>query len=49
MSLSPSSLGDFSTTTASFTPEPSLVNAETVAFGGSLLKLSLPLSQSSTM
>ena len=46
---SPSRLGDFNTTTASFTPDPSLVKAETVAFGGSLAKLSLPFAQSSTM
>ena len=49
VSLSPSSFGDFSTTTASRTDDPSFLNPETVAFGGSFAKLSLPLPQSSTI
>src|SRR5262249_41896984 len=40
----PSSLGDFSTTTASPTPFLDLLNAETVALGGYLAKLSGDLS-----
>ena len=47
VSRSPSSLADFSTTTASVTLEPSLENTETVAFGGSLAKL--PVCQIATM
>src|SRR6516165_2607858 len=47
--LSPSSFGFFRTTTASSTPLPSFWKVETVAFGGSFAKLSLPDAQSSTM
>ena len=39
----------FSTTTASRIVEPSLLKADTVAFGGSFAKLSLPVPQSSMM
>jgi ribulose 1,5-bisphosphate carboxylase large subunit-like protein len=42
VSRSPSSFGDFNTTTASATLEPSLLKADTVALGGSLAKLSPP-------
>ena len=41
VSRSPSSFGVFSTTTASRIAEPSLLNADTVAFGGSFAKLSV--------
>ena len=47
MSFSPSSLAAFSTTTASATDEPSLLNTEAVALGGSLAKL--PVRQISTI
>src|SRR5258708_24309169 len=40
----PSSLGDFSTTTASDTPALALLNTETVALGGVVAKLSAALS-----
>ena len=46
VSLSPSSLGDFNTTTTSCTDDPSLLNTETVALGGSLAKL--PVDHSAT-
>ena len=46
--LSPSGFGEVSTTTASFTVDPSLLSTETVAFGGSLPKLSLPWAHSSS-
>ena len=49
VSRSPSSFGVFSTTTASRIAEPSLLNADTVAFGGSFAKLSVPIAQSSMM
>ena len=47
MSFSPSSLAAFSTTTTSATDEPSLLNTEAVALGGSLAKL--PVRQISTI
>src|SRR5882757_1987024 len=47
VSFSPSSLAAFSTTTTSATDEPSLLNTEAVALGGSLAKL--PVRQISTI
>ena len=47
VSVSPSSFGDFRTTTTSVTLDASELNTETVAFGGSLPKLSSPSSHSS--
>ena len=47
VSRSPSSFGVLSTTTASRMVAPSLLNADTVALGGSFAKLSLPVAQSS--
>jgi hypothetical protein len=46
VSLSPSSFGDFRTTTASSTESPSALSTDNVALGGSLEKLSLPSSHS---
>jgi hypothetical protein len=42
VNLSPSSFGDFRTTTASSTVSPSALSTDIVAFGGFLAKLSLP-------
>jgi len=47
VSFSPSSLAAFSTSTTSATDEPSLLNTEAVALGGSLAKL--PVRQISTI
>src|SRR5271169_4701518 len=44
--LSPSSFGDFRTTTASSTASPYVLSTDMVAFGGYLAKLSLPSSHS---
>src|SRR5580692_6068787 len=46
VNLSPSSFGDFRTTTASSTVSPSALSTDIVAFGGFLAKLSLPSSHS---